>query len=74
MDELRGENIAEIGNAAAERLGIATRLTAAELDSTDAYIGQHYGVVTDACREALRLVPTEGSSSTRSTAARRWPG
>jgi D-cysteine desulfhydrase family pyridoxal phosphate-dependent enzyme len=59
--EPRGQNIAEIGNAAAERLGIATRLTAAELDSTDAYIGQHYGVVTDACREALRLVAsTEG--------------
>ena len=59
--EPRGQNIADIGNAAAERLGIATRLTAAELDSTDEYIGPRYGVVTDACREALRLVAgTEG--------------
>ena len=59
--EPRDVDIARIGNLTAERLGIETRLDAAEIDSTDAYIGPRYGVVTDGCREALKLAArTEG--------------
>ena len=57
----RATDIARIGNATAELLGIDTRLAAEEIENHDEYIGERYGVVTDACREALQLVAgTEG--------------
>ena len=41
--------------------GIDTRLAAEDIENHDEYIGERYGVVTDACREALQLVAgTEG--------------
>ena len=59
--EDRAVDIARIANGAAERLGIATRIAPEEVESHDEYIGERYGVVSDGCREALRLVArTEG--------------
>jgi D-cysteine desulfhydrase family pyridoxal phosphate-dependent enzyme len=54
--EERALDIARIANAAAERLGLETRIEPAEIDNHDEYIGERYGVVTDAGREAMRLV------------------
>ena len=51
----RDEDICRIANATAERLGIATRLETSDIDSTDAYIGERYGLVTEGAREALKL-------------------
>ena len=57
----RAWDIARIATATAGRLGLALTVDAAEIDSSDAYIGPRYGVVTDAAREALALVArTEG--------------
>ena len=59
--EDRAVDIARIANGAAERLGIASRIEPAEVESHDEYIGERYGVVSVGCREALRLVArTEG--------------
>jgi D-cysteine desulfhydrase family pyridoxal phosphate-dependent enzyme len=59
--EPRALDIARIADATARRLGLDERLDPAEVDSTDEHIGERYGVVTDACREALKLVAgTEG--------------
>ncbi|NJO37757.1 MAG: pyridoxal-phosphate dependent enzyme [Rhizobiales bacterium] len=54
--EPRDEGIASITNATADLLGIDLRLAADEIDSQDGYIGERYGVVTDAGREALLLM------------------
>ncbi|MFO1068094.1 MAG: D-cysteine desulfhydrase family protein [Geminicoccaceae bacterium] len=57
----RATDIARIGNATAELLGIDTRLSPDDFESHDEYIGERYGVVTDGAREALRLCAgTEG--------------
>ncbi|MBI4277287.1 MAG: D-cysteine desulfhydrase family protein [Armatimonadetes bacterium] len=54
-------SIAEIGNGAAQRLGLDARLEPGEVINTDAYVGEGYGLITDACREAIYLVArTEG--------------
>lgn len=53
--EDRPTDIARIANAAAARLGLEVRLRPDEIESHDDYIGERYGVVTDACREALHL-------------------
>ncbi|MDX6750936.1 D-cysteine desulfhydrase family protein [Geminicoccaceae bacterium 1502E] len=59
--EPRKEGIARIANACAERLGLATRLTADEVDSTDSFIGPRYGLVTAEALEAMKLLAgTEG--------------
>jgi D-cysteine desulfhydrase family pyridoxal phosphate-dependent enzyme len=59
--EDRAVDIARIANNCAERLGIATRLDPDEVENHDEYIGERYGVVSDGCREALRLTArTEG--------------
>ena len=59
--EDRTVDIARIANNCAVRLGIATRLEPAEVESHDEYIDERYGVVSDGCREALKLVArTEG--------------
>ncbi|MFO1037599.1 MAG: D-cysteine desulfhydrase family protein [Geminicoccaceae bacterium] len=59
--EDRAVDIARIGNAAADLLGIETRLEPSDVENHDEYIGPRYGVMTDGCREALRLVAgTEG--------------
>jgi D-cysteine desulfhydrase family pyridoxal phosphate-dependent enzyme len=57
----RAEDIARIANASAELLDIPATLDAGEIDSTDDYIGERYGVVTKAGVEAIRLLAqTEG--------------
>jgi D-cysteine desulfhydrase family pyridoxal phosphate-dependent enzyme len=57
----RAWDIARIATATAGRLGLDLTVDAAEIDSSDAYIGPRYGVVTDAAREALALTArTEG--------------
>src|SRR5262245_34121467 len=54
-------DLAEVGNATAALLGLPYRITAADIDIRDDYIGEGYGVVTPASREALALLArTEG--------------
>jgi 1-aminocyclopropane-1-carboxylate deaminase/D-cysteine desulfhydrase-like pyridoxal-dependent ACC family enzyme len=50
------KDLAEVGNATATLLGLPHRITAADIDIRDDYIGAGYGVVTPACREALDLL------------------
>ena len=55
------KDLAEVGNAAAALLGLPHRLTAADIDIRDDYIGEQYGVLTPGSREALDLLArTEG--------------
>ena len=57
----RAWDIARIATATAGRLGLDLTVDASEIDSSDAYIGPRYGVVSEASREALTLVArTEG--------------
>lgn len=49
---------AEDANAAAERLGLPHRLTAADIDADESYVAPGYGVASPAGREALRLLAT----------------
>lgn len=57
----RDVDIAEIANATAEHLGIATRVTPAHVAATDDHIGPGYGILTPEAREALFLCArTEG--------------
>lgn len=57
----RAADIARIANAAAMRLALPVSIDAEEVVVDEGYIGERYGVVTPAGREALRLVAeTEG--------------
>lgn len=59
--EDRPTDIARIANAAAARLGVDVAFEPGDIENDDGYIGERYGVVSDACREAIRLVAeTEG--------------
>ncbi len=59
--EPRARDIARIGNAAAALLDLDVRLEVNEIESHDDYIGERYGVVSEAGREALKLLArTEG--------------
>src|SRR6516164_8921476 len=54
-------DLAEVGNATAALLGLPHRISAADIDIRDDYIGERYGVVTPGSREALALLArTEG--------------
>jgi 1-aminocyclopropane-1-carboxylate deaminase/D-cysteine desulfhydrase-like pyridoxal-dependent ACC family enzyme len=54
-------DIAEVANHTATLLGLPHRLTAADIDIRDDYMGSKYGVVTAQGREALELLArTEG--------------
>lgn len=54
-------DLAEVANATAALLGLPQRITAADIDIRDDYIGASYGVVTAGGREALALLArTEG--------------
>ena len=54
-------DLAEVGNAAAALLGLPHRVTAADIDVRDDYIGERYGAVTPGSRDALALLArTEG--------------
>jgi D-cysteine desulfhydrase family pyridoxal phosphate-dependent enzyme len=51
----------EIANAAAERLGIETRLETSDINVTEEYVGAGYGIPTPGCLEAITLLArTEG--------------
>jgi D-cysteine desulfhydrase family pyridoxal phosphate-dependent enzyme len=54
--EPRPLDIARIATAAARRLGLDLELTPEQIESYDDYIGERYGVVTEAGREAMRLL------------------
>ncbi len=55
------KEIAVLANRAAQRLGLGTRVDAAEVCNTMAYIGRAYGEPTKGCLEAIRAVArTEG--------------
>lgn len=52
---------AAVANEAAEVLGFDLRLAPEEIDSTDAYVGENYGITTEAGLDALHLLArTEG--------------
>jgi 1-aminocyclopropane-1-carboxylate deaminase/D-cysteine desulfhydrase-like pyridoxal-dependent ACC family enzyme len=60
-DEPREAVIARIATATAARLGVDLVVTPDQVDNEPNYVGEKYGVVTEAGREALRLVArTEG--------------
>ncbi len=60
-EQRRKEGVAGAGNEAAEALGVEARLEAAEMESTDAYVGENYGIVTQAGLDAVQcLARTEG--------------
>jgi len=52
----RTADIANIANAAAERLGLAITVDRREVSVDEGYIGERYGRVTPAGRDALRLL------------------
>ena len=55
------EASARIANATAARLGLDLAFASGDIINDDGYIGERYGVVSDAGREAMRLVAeTEG--------------
>ena len=55
------ERLSGAANSAAELLGLDTRVTHADVQNTDAYIGKAYGYLTPACVDAIKLVAkTEG--------------
>lgn len=55
------EDMAHIANEAAELLGFSHRVSAGDLDATEDYVGEDYGVPTPDGMEALRLLArTEG--------------
>ena len=59
--EDRPTDIARIASATADRLGLDLAFEPGDIINDDGYIGERYGVVSDACREAIRLVAeTEG--------------
>ncbi len=50
------ERALRIGNQAAERLGVQTRVTPEDLQTDAGYIGTGYGIATPECLEAIRLL------------------
>ena len=59
--EPRPVDIARIAGAAAVRLDLDVRIVPSDIENHDEYIGERYGVVSEAGRDALRLVArTEG--------------
>lgn len=57
----RNVDIARIANATADLLGLDVQIDADDIESHDDYIGERYGVVSEAGREALKLLArTEG--------------
>ena len=55
------ERLSTAANDAADLLGVDTRVTEADIQNTDDYIGEAYGYLTPECIDALKLVAkTEG--------------
>ena len=60
-EQRRAIGTADVANEAAAILGLAVRLGLDEIESTDAYVGENYGIVTEAGLEAVELLArTEG--------------
>ena len=60
-EEDRATDIARIATAAAARLGLGHHFVPADVTADEDYVGERYGVVTPAAREAMQLVGrTEG--------------
>lgn len=55
-DQDNQETIAAIANAAAERLGLELRISPAEVDIDESFIGEGYGIITPESRAALDLL------------------
>jgi D-cysteine desulfhydrase family pyridoxal phosphate-dependent enzyme len=61
LQEDRLPDILRIAHATAGRLQIDTQVDSSMVENHDTYVGERYGLVTDACREALHLAAsTEG--------------
>ena len=57
----RKAQLAEVANEAAALLELDILMTAGEMENTDAYVGENYGIVTEAGLDALHLLArTEG--------------
>ena len=57
----RREGIAAVADETAELLGLSVRLKPEEVENTDAYVGENYGIVTQAGLDAVQLLArTEG--------------
>ncbi len=54
--EARPLEIARIANATARHLGLDLEIAPEQIESYDDYIGERYGLVTEAGREAMRLL------------------
>jgi 1-aminocyclopropane-1-carboxylate deaminase/D-cysteine desulfhydrase-like pyridoxal-dependent ACC family enzyme len=55
------QQVCGVANKAAELLGLDNRLTPDDIDVHDEYVGEDYGIVTDAGVEAIRMLGrTEG--------------
>jgi D-cysteine desulfhydrase family pyridoxal phosphate-dependent enzyme len=55
------ESVAGLANAAAESMGLATRLAPAEIENSGAFVGEAYGIPTPAGLDAVHLAArTEG--------------
>jgi 1-aminocyclopropane-1-carboxylate deaminase/D-cysteine desulfhydrase-like pyridoxal-dependent ACC family enzyme len=52
----RTERMAQMANQAAQRLGLEVALSEADFDNDDSFVGERYGVPTEAGIEALRTV------------------
>lgn len=55
-DAEKRQRAAEIANEAAERLGVAARVTEDDLLNDDGQIGEGYGIPTEGCLEAIHLL------------------
>lgn len=59
--ERRQASTAEVANEAAEILKLDVRMASEEIETTDDYVGERYGIVTEAGLEAMQLLArTEG--------------
>ena len=57
----RRAQLAEVANETAALMELDIRMTADEMENTDAYVGENYGIVTEAGLDALHLLArTEG--------------
>ena len=52
----RRAQLAEVANEASTLMELGVRTTAAEMENTDAYVGENYGIVTEAGLDALHLL------------------
>ncbi|MDP6118979.1 MAG: D-cysteine desulfhydrase family protein [Planctomycetota bacterium] len=55
------DHLADIANRTAELLGLESNMSPDDWENTDAYVGENYGIITQACVDAVQLLArTEG--------------